>query len=94
MGSAAAIREGLRRNYLVRTRADASPATARANDTAQREAALASGAQIVSTDFPAAVDGSPYAVVIPSGTPSRCSPVTAPAGCTPALVEDPARLAR
>lgn len=94
VGSAAAIREGLRRNYLVRTRADASPATARANDTAQREAALASGAQIVSTDFPAAVDGSPYAVVIPGGTPSRCSPVTAPMGCTPALIEDPARLAR
>lgn len=93
-GDADAIREALRRNYIVRTRADSSPATAMANDTRQRDAALASGAQIVTTDFPAPVDGMPYAVTIPSGTPSRCSPVTAPMGCTPAMIEDPARLAR
>lgn len=94
VGDADAIREALRRNYIVRTRADSSPATAVANDTRQRDAALASGAQIVTTDFPAPVDGMPYAVSIPMGTPSRCSSVTAPMGCTPALIEDPARLAR
>lgn len=86
------IANALRRNYIVRTRADSSPATAMANDTRQRDAAFASGAQIVSTDFPEAVDGSPYVVQIPGGTPSRCSPVTAPSGCAAGDIESPARL--
>jgi len=77
----------------VRPRADSSPATARANDTAGREAALATGAQLVSTDFPAPVTGLSYSVAIPGGTPSRCSP-GAPQGCTPEAIEDPAKLAR
>ena len=44
---AAAVKAG----YLVRTRADADTVRARANNTARREAALASGAQYVSTDY-------------------------------------------
>ncbi|HNP71082.1 MAG TPA: hypothetical protein PKK15_08240, partial [Kouleothrix sp.] len=42
----------------------------------------------MSTDFPAQIAGSNYFVEIPEGAPSRCSPVTAPMGCTPALIED------
>ncbi len=58
------------------------------------DAALATGAQVVSTDFPAPRgDGIDYFVEIPGGTPSRCNPVTAPADCTSADVEDPARIA-
>ena len=38
--------------YVVRTRADADTEEARANDTTTRDAALASGAQWVSTDYP------------------------------------------
>lgn len=91
---AAGIRAALQMGFIVRTRADSSPMTAMLNDTAQRDAALATGAQIVSTDFPAAVAGSPYAVQIPMGTPSRCSPVTAPMGCTSAAIEDPSGLGR
>ncbi len=91
---AEAIKKALAAGYLVRTRADSSPATARANDTKGREAAFASGAQIVSTDFPAPVEGLSYSVAIPGGTPSRCSPSTAPASCTPGAIEDPAKLAR
>lgn len=47
----AEIRDAVRKGYLVRTRADIDTADARRNDTARREAALASGAQIVSTDY-------------------------------------------
>lgn len=94
VGDAAEIRRGLMLGYIVRTRADSSPATAMANEVTQRDAALASGAQLVSTDFPAPVTGLAYHVEIADGTPSRCSSVTAPAGCTARAIEDPTRLAR
>ena len=45
------IRSLVRRGYLVRTRADANTVNARANDTRQRDQALAGGAQFVSTDY-------------------------------------------
>ena len=45
------IRALVRKGYLVRTRADANTVNARANDTRQRDQALASGAQFVSTDY-------------------------------------------
>lgn len=88
-----AIAAALAANMLVRTRADADTLQARADDTTMRDAALASGAQLVSTDYPEP-DGelSPYVVRIPGGTPARCNPVTAPADCTGADVEDPERL--
>ncbi len=38
--------------FLVRTRADADTVQARTNDPTQRERALASGAQFISTDYP------------------------------------------
>ncbi len=94
VSDAANIKKALAAGYIVRTRADSSPATARANDGAGREAALATGAQLVSTDFPAPVAGLSYSVAIPGGTPSRCSPVTAPEGCTAEAIEDPTKLAR
>ncbi len=77
------------RGYLVRTRADGDTVEARANDTTQRDAALASGAQWVSTDYPVADPRfSDYAVTIPGGEPSRCNPRTAPPGCRTAQLED------
>jgi hypothetical protein len=45
------IQNLVRSGFLVRTRADADTRQARANDTTQRDAALASGAQFVSTDY-------------------------------------------
>jgi hypothetical protein len=88
----AEIAAALAAGYIVRTRADSNPSVAMSNDRAQLTAALASGAQIVSTDFPARIAGSEYFVEVPNGTPSRCSAVTAPAGCTSAAIEDPTRL--
>lgn len=88
-----AIVAALAAHMLVRTRADSDGVEARANDTSRLTAALASGAHIISTDFPAPVTGLDYSVDIPGGMPARCNPVTAPAGCTPTDIEDPARLA-
>jgi hypothetical protein len=74
--------------YIVRTRADADTVEARTGDTAPREAALASGAQFVSSDYPVPdPDFTDYFVQIPGGTPGRCNPVTSPAGCREAGLE-------
>lgn len=45
------IRDLVAKGYLVRTRADAETREARAGDTRRFEAALRSGAQIISTDY-------------------------------------------
>ena len=72
--------------YVVRTRSDGDTTEARANNTAPRDAALASGAQWVSTDYP--VPGmaigftSPYYAEVPGGQVARCNPINGPANCT------------
>jgi hypothetical protein len=76
------IADAVSAGYVVRTRADADTDEARANDTARREAALASGAQWVSTDYPVPnLAFSPYRVEIPGGMPARCNPVKTAVGC-------------
>lgn len=45
------IRENVKKGYIVRTRADADTHEARTNDYRSFEAAKASGAQIISTDY-------------------------------------------
>ncbi len=78
----------VRAGYIVRTRADDGGVEARANDHSRASAALASGAQLVSTDYPTPAP-SGYVVAAP-GTPARCNPVTMPpgAGCVPRDVEN------
>jgi low temperature requirement protein LtrA len=70
------IRAAVAAGFIVRTRADADTVEARANDTRRREAAFASGAQYVSTDYmtPRA-DFGPYSVSMPEV--ARCNPVRA-----------------
>jgi hypothetical protein len=89
-----AIKAALAANMVVRTRADADTLEARANDRTTAEAALDSGAHIVSTDYeqPDPTLEHDYTVAIPKGTPARCNPVTAPPDCTSADVEDPSKL--
>ena len=71
--------------YMVRTRADADTVQARSNDTTQRDAALASGAHFISTDYPVPdVRFSNYQVTLPGGHIARCNPVN-PGDC----VSDP-----
>ena len=83
-GPADEIGKLVRQGYLVRARADAGTNEARANDTRRRDAMLASGAQIVSTDYPSSEPArweGHYAVSLPGNVPARCNPVNAPAGC-------------
>ena len=74
--------------YVVRTRADADTVESRTNDTGPRDAAIASGAQWVSTDYPVPDPRfSDYMVAIPDGHPARCNPINAPAACRSVALE-------
>jgi hypothetical protein len=79
------IRRLVRAGFLVRTRSDIPLATVTSGDETQLRAALASGAQLVSTDFPevgmSARYDSDYVVALPEGGPARCNPVIRPRGC-------------
>ncbi len=71
------IQELVRQGFLVRTRADGGTVQARANDGSQRDRALASGAQFISTDYPEPnLSFSPYRVRLPGGRVARANPVT------------------
>lgn len=76
---AAAVKAG----FIVRTRADAETLQARRNDPTQRDAALASGAQYVSTDYiwadPRFAGG--YTVRLPGNKVAVCNPVRQPTAC-------------
>jgi hypothetical protein len=76
------IRALVAEGILVRTRADADTLEARTGDTARREAAFASGAQIVSTDFEREDPRWPgFVTRLPGGGEARCNPVNAAEGC-------------
>jgi len=77
IGQAAYIRQLVRKGYLVRTRADAGTREARSGDTRRREAAFASGAHFVSTDYyqPDPRFGTGYEVKLPGGGAARWNPL-------------------
>ncbi|WP_114210716.1 phosphatidylinositol-specific phospholipase C1-like protein [Acidisarcina polymorpha] len=83
-GSQQEIADLVRRGYLVRTRTDADTKEARTNDTTRREIALASGAQLLSTDYPASEPSAwtTYSVSLPEGAVARCNPVNGPSNCS------------
>lgn len=81
LGDAAEIAAALAANMLVRSFVDGSQE--------KRDAAMTNGVHFLTTDYPAPVDGMDYWFDLPGGTPSRCNPVTAPAECTSAAIEDP-----
>ena len=89
IGNVEEIRALIDAGYVVRTRADIPTGDARTNDTTRREAALSSGAQWVSTDYPepSTVFDSEYRVELPGGGPARCNPVNAPPACRDAGLE-------
>jgi hypothetical protein len=75
----------VRKGYLVRTRTDADTKEARNNDTARRDAMIASGAQILSTDYPANEPArwpGHFAVSLPGSAVARCNPANSPAECS------------
>ena len=66
--------------YFIRTRADANVKPGAKDRTTRLEAALASGAQILSTDYPTGEPESAtgYVVQFPHAAPARVSPVNGP----------------
>lgn len=76
--------------YLIRTRTDSPTGDARNNDTARRDAALASGAHFLSTDYylPSEFFDSTYVVALPNGAAARCNPITAPPTCDDAALAE------
>ncbi|MDE8652025.1 Ca2+-dependent phosphoinositide-specific phospholipase C [Novosphingobium album (ex Liu et al. 2023)] len=75
----AEIRDQVARGYLVRSRADIETWEAKANDMTRANAAFASGAQIVSTDFeqPGNGYGTSYVVRLPGGDVARATTTSA-----------------
>jgi len=87
-GPADEIAALVRKGYLIRTRTDADTKQARTNDTSMRDAMIASGAQILSTDYPInepAKWAGHYVVALPGDVVARCNPIDAPAHCNAAL---------
>lgn len=77
-----AIRRAVKAGYFVYTRADAGTLEARDNDTRRQQRAFASGAQLISTDFPYPnVALSAYRTQFPGGVFVRCNPMTAKTQC-------------
>ncbi len=70
----------VKKGYLVRTRTDADTAQGRSGDTKMRDAAMASGAQILSSDyyFNEKSRWTGYSVSFPGGAIARCNPETNP----------------
>lgn len=89
LGNVDQIQDAVAAGYVVRTRADSPTADARNEDTTRRDAALASGAQWVSTDYlvPSTFFASSYVVELPDGLTARCNPINAPAACADDLLE-------
>ena len=82
------IRAALAAGLIVRTRAGSCCSDDESVYYAELDAALASGANIISTDFPEPYRDGTFFVEMPGGTPSRCNPITAPAGCTSEAIEN------
>jgi hypothetical protein len=70
----------VKNGYFIRTRADSDLGKDPAREKARRDAAFDSGAQIISTDFPAgeAQADTGYSVEFPQSAPSRVNPVNGP----------------
>mgnify|MGYP003287431136 CR=1 FL=1 len=89
----------VRAGYVVRTRSDEPLITVLSGDQTRLRSALASGAQVVSTDFPevgmSARYDRDYVAALPEGGPARCNPVIKPPGCRSRKLEwTPAARAR
>lgn len=70
------IREEVQKGYIVRTRADIETYEAKINDPTRANAAFATGAQIISTDYEKSGNAyhTPYVVTLPGHTVARIAP--------------------
>lgn len=91
-GPADEISELVRQGYLIRARTDADTKQARTDDTSTRDAMIRSGAQILSTDYPANEPArwpGHFSVSLPGGNVTRCNPVNDDDQCPASLAHDP-----
>jgi hypothetical protein len=88
-GSKETIDALVKKGYLIRTRTDEGTAQARTNDTSRRDLVLSTGAQLISTDYPASEpsEWTKFSVALPDGLVARCNPINKPAACVDALLE-------
>ncbi|MEX0778921.1 MAG: phosphatidylinositol-specific phospholipase C1-like protein [Balneolales bacterium] len=84
------IRDRVESGFIVRSRSDIPGNESITGDTTRREAALNSGAQFISTDFPEfSPSGSGYKVTLPKAySAGRCNPVSAPTNCDSILITE------
>jgi hypothetical protein len=77
------MKQRVAQGFIIRTRADADTREARTGDATRREAAFATGAQFVSTDYmdPDPRFGTGFSVKLPDGAVTRCNPVALAKGC-------------
>lgn len=74
----------VRKGYLVRARTDSDTKEARTNSTTRRDAMIASGAQILSTDYPVNEPArwpGHFVVTLPGKSIARCDPINSPVAC-------------
>lgn len=95
VGSQADIESLVAQGYLVRTRTDAGTHEARTGNTAPREAAFASGAQIISTDYyrpdprhTTDTAWTDFEVQFPNGELARINPISGADVVTECLIEE------
>lgn len=89
MADGARIRAAVNQGFLVRTRADAGTQEARRDDVSRRDAAFASGAQFVSTDYLWADDrlGNGYQIRLANRAAAVCNPIRAASRCEAEALE-------
>ena len=85
-GTQAEIAALVKQGYLVRTRTDADTKEGRSGSTVRRDLAMASGAQMLSTDYPKAEPAkwTGYSVSFAGGAMARCNPVARNPACNDA----------
>ena len=86
-GDGQTIREAAKAGYLVRTAVGGADDTL-AEILEKEERVVSAGAHIISTDYPAPVEGMDWWLDLPGGLPSRCNPVTAPPECSAMAIEN------
>lgn len=77
------IGELVRQGFIVRTRSDANTTEARTGDMSRFNAALESGAQIISTDYYSKDEkfGQDFLIALPGKGVARCNPLLFPDPC-------------
>lgn len=84
-----AISRNVKNGYLVLTRADVDTMDARKNEATRRDRALASGAQLISTDYPPGEPATWSTYQVSFGKlVARCNPVLPVKGCNAQLLEE------